>query len=128
MLRKLGYSLLIASGMFSSTSFAMHNYNLQAGPAYEYELPSNDPVVFSNVFMWQIKANCTILSEDEDNYISFRILKKSGSINATPLSSGDEMSLIVHPYDTFYIVALPGAKVELLNRGDKSIAARCSAG
>ena len=127
MLRTIGSALLLAGSIFSSPSFATINYNFQASPAYDYELPANEPVVFSNIFMWSISANCVILSEKEDNFISFKLLRKSGSINETPLSSGDEMSLIVHPNDTFYVTALPGAKVELINHGDKSIIARCSA-
>ncbi len=127
MLRTIGCALLLAGGMFSSQSFAIQNYTLQAGPAYDYELPSKDPVVFSNIFMWSIKASCSIMSEDDDNFISFKLLRKSGTINETPLASGDEMSLVVHPSDTFYITAISGAKVELINHGDKSIVARCSA-
>lgn len=127
MLKKIGYAFLLASSVVSSASFAMKNYSFQVGSGYEYSLPPNEPVVFSNVFMWQVKANCTIISDMENNPISFKVLKKSGSINETPLSPGDEMSVIAHPNDVFYIIAASGAKVELLNHSSTPIIARCAA-
>ena len=126
MLRKIGFSLLCGCGLFSTTAFSLTTHIFAQGMAIEYELPANDPQVFSNIFFWTLKATCTILSDTNENPISVKMLRKTGSVNDTQLTTGDSMGLVVQPGDKLNITAVSGAKVELVNRGSRTIKANCS--
>ena len=125
-MRKIGLGLLCGCSLVSSTAFSTTNHIFSQGMAVEYELPVNDPQVFSNIFFWTLKATCTILSENNENPISVKMLRKTGSVNDTLLTTGDSMGLVVQAGDKLNITAVSGAKVELVNLGQKSIKASCS--
>ena len=127
MKHKISVFLLSLGCLFSTSIFSATQHIFQMGPTIEYELPVSDPQVFSNIFMWTVKASCIIKSNEPNNTISFRILRKTGTINDINLTLGDTMTLIFHPQDTVYITALPGAKVELINQGSAAIIASCIA-
>ena len=127
-MRKIGISLLCAGSLFSTTALSVTNHTFSQGPTVEYELPPNDPQIFSNVFFWEIKASCTIISEVSDNSIFVTMLRKTGAINDQPLSAGDTLGLMFQPGDKLHITATPGAKVELINQGTKTIKAICATG
>ncbi len=126
MIRKIGYTLLCGCSLFTTNAFSTTNHLLSQGLVIEYELPVNDPQIFSNIFFWTLKATCTIISDTNENPISVKMLRKTGSINDTPLTTGDSMGLVVQPGDKLNITAVSGAKVELVNHGLKSIKASCS--
>lgn len=126
MIRKIGFTLLCASGLLTTNAFSVTYHNFTQGLAVEYELPANDPQVFSNIFFWKIKATCTIISDPPENPLSVKMLRKTGSVNQIPLSAGDSMGLVVQPGDKLNVTADSGAKVELLNLGPKTIRASCS--
>jgi hypothetical protein len=105
----------------------MENHIFTQGVGIEYELPVNDPQVFSNIFFWTLKATCIIVSDTAANPISVKMLRKTGSVNDTPLTTGDSLGLIVQPGDKINITAVSGAKVELVNHGNKTIKASCTA-
>ena len=127
MKRNIGVVLLGLGCLLATHAFSATQHTFQIGPAVDYELPINDPQVFSNVFMWTVKASCTIKSTEANNIVSFKVLRKTGSINNRNLSSGDVMTLTLQPREVVYITALPGAKVELLNQGSTTIVASCTA-
>lgn len=126
MIRKIGLALLCSCGLYNTSSFSMENHIFTQGVAIEYELPVNDPQVFSNIFFWTLKATCVIVSDTATNPISVKMLRKTGSVNDTQLTTGDSLGLVVQPGDKLNITAVSGAKVELLNRGNKTIKASCS--
>ena len=126
MKRTIGVLLLGLGCILATHAFSATQHPFQLGPTIDYELPVNEPQVFSNVFMWTVKASCTINSTEANNIISFRVLRKTGSVNNMNLSSGETVTLILHPKEVVYITALPGAKVELLNQGRTTILASCS--
>lgn len=126
MMRKLGISLLCASGLWATSAFSTTEHLFSQGLAIEYELPANDPQIFSNIFFWTIKANCTIISESAENLISVKMLRKTGSVNSQQLTSGDTLEITVQAGDKLSISADSGAKVELVNLGHKTIVASCS--
>ncbi len=128
MLRKMGVTLLCATGLFATNAFSTTEHLLTQGLSVEYELPPNDPQVFSNIFFWEVKALCVVISEVEDNTITIRMLRKTGSVNGLNLSTDDVTSLTAHPGDKMHITAASGAKVELTNIGTQSIKASCSTG
>lgn len=126
MIRKIVMSLLCASGLWASNAIATTEHVFSQGMAIEYELPVNDPQVFSNIFFWTIKANCMLTSEAPENIISVKMLKKSGTVNTRELVSGDSVELLVQTGETIFIAAESGAKVELNNLGTKKVMASCS--
>lgn len=126
MIRKIGFTLLCASGLLTTNVFATTYHTLRQGLAIEYELPANAPQVFSNIFFWRIIADCVIISENLGNPLSVTMLKKTGSINTTPLSTGDSIGLTVQQGQSFHVTAMPGAQVELVNLGNKLIKASCT--
>lgn len=126
MTRNIGAVLLGLGCLLATHAFSARQHTFQPGLAVDYELPINDPQVFSNVFMWTVKASCTIKSTEASNIVSFKVLRKTGSINNMNLSAGDAMTLTLQPREIIYITALPGAKVELLNEGATTIVASCT--
>ena len=125
-MRKISISLLCASCLLATNAFSTTEHLLTLGRAVEYELPVNDPQIFSNIFFWKIQATCTILSEVPGSPISAKMLRKTGSINDITLATGDSIALMVQTGDKLYISAESGAKVEMINLGEKKIIASCS--
>lgn len=128
MLRKIGVTLLCATGLFATNAFSTTEHLFTQGLAVEYELPPNDPQVFSNIFFWEVKAICIVISDVQDNTIRIKMLRKSGSVNGLNLTTDDVTSLTAHPGDKLHITAASGAKVELTNVGAQPIKASCSTG
>ena len=127
MIRKLGLFLLSTTSFFCTPLCATTQDVFRLGSGVEYVLLINDPQVITNPFLWTIKAVCTIISKEEtDNFLSFKVLRKSGSLNGTKLSLGDSMTIHLLQNEKMYINALPGAQVELLNIGDETITANCT--
>ena len=126
MLRKLGIIFLSLSGAFSTQAYAVSNQVFSQGLAVEYELQPNDPLILSKIFFWQISAVCTVTSDAEENPISIKMLRRTGSFNGVPLSAGDTTGLVLHPGDKLNIIAESGSKVELVNMGDVVVRASCA--
>lgn len=126
MIRKIGLPLFCVVGLFSSNIFATSSQVFSLGSGIDYVLPVNEPQLISNPFLWTIKAVCTIKSDDNDNFLSFKVTRKTGSLNGAKLSSGDSMKVSLHANEKIYITAVSGAEVELINVGAKVIKAECS--
>ena len=126
MMRKIGYTLLWASSLLTPTVFATTNHNFTQGLSIEYDFPVNEPQVFSNIFFWTIKASCVLTSETPENFLSVKMLHKSGSVNNMRMISGDTMTITIPTGERIDISADSGAKVELVNIGNKNIKANCS--
>ncbi len=125
MMRKIGL-FLIGSVLFSTNAFATTNHVFAPGLAIEYELPTNDPQVFSNVLFWTIKATCTIVSDSPESHISIKMIRKTGSVNDLPLNAEQPVELIVKQGDKLNITANSGAQVELINHSEQTIKASCA--
>lgn len=127
MIRKLGLSLLGITCLFSVQGEAAVPQAFRSGPAVEYVLNVNEPQVLANQFLWTIRAVCKIKCDvDDGNLISFKVLRKSGSLNGESLTVGDSVDVVVHNSDKIYISAVSGAQVELVNVGTETIKAECS--
>lgn len=102
----------------------------QYGP-YEYILPVNEPQIIANISMWTVRADCIIISEEEEeaviNIINVKALYKKGAVNDIKLTRGDKMLVTVEPGEIMRLTAESGARVELTNQGEKDITARCYA-
>ena len=126
MLRKLGLSFLCALSLMANGAFAATTHVFRIGSGVDYVLPVNEPQLISNPFLWTIKAVCTIKSDDNDNFLSFKVTRKTGTLNGTKFSAGDSMKLSLHANEKIVITAVPGAEVELINVGTKLIRTECS--
>lgn len=126
MIKKIGLSCLSLASIIANHAFALTPDVFRAGPAVEYVLPINEPQVIANQFIWPIKAVCTMSSDNDNNLFSFKVLRKSGSFNGTPLTAGDTVNIVIHNHDKVNIFAVSGAQVELVNRGEKTMYASCS--
>ena len=98
----------------------------QYGP-YDYTLLINEPQVMPNISMWTISAECTIVSDVDDNIIAIKALYKKGSVNDIKLKRGDTMVLSVDAGEVIHLKAESGARVELTNEGSEDVSARCYA-
>lgn len=127
MLRKIGLTVLCATGLFSTNAFSAieHSFS-QSVTSYEFVLPSNEPQIFTNTFFWSVEAICTIISDASENPFSFTVLRKSGTLNGVQLSKGDAMELIVHSGEQLHISAASGGRIELINRGETTFKASCT--
>jgi hypothetical protein len=128
MLRKIGFAMLCATGLFSSTVFSATEHAFRLTGGYEFALPPNEPQLFTNYFFWTIDAKCTVVSEKAETTISFTVLRKSGKLNGISLYTGDAMALVVQPGDVLNISAASGGQIELTNLGDEEIKANCVSG
>ncbi len=126
MLRKIGIALLFVGGLLTTNAFSTTNYIFTQGMAVEFEFPVNDPQIFSNIFFWTLKASCAILGQIPETAVSVKMLRKTGSVNGTDLTAGDEIGILLHTGDMLNITAESGAKVELVNRGTQTIKASCT--
>lgn len=98
----------------------------QYGP-YEYILPVNEPLTIPNLTMWPISAECTIISDVQENLIAVKALYKTGSVNDIQLQRGDVLMVSVDAGDVLHLQAESGARVELTNEGNEEVKARCYA-
>ena len=126
-MRKISLLCVIIMSILTTHAFSSNHQIVQQGLTMEYELPPTEPLVFSNIFFWEIKAVCTVISEVPNNTLAVKMLRKTGSVNSQELTSGDLISLTVQPGDKLYIVASSGSQVELTNMGNDTIRASCSA-
>ncbi len=141
MMKKIGLTLLCASSLLTTNAFSTNYSTFAQGRGIEYEIPVNNSLVITNILFWQVKAVCVITSENmcQPMNVSFKsdsnhlgnpltvtMLRKSGSVNDKPLSTGESIDLNVQAGDVFYVTADSGAKVELFNLGQQPIKASCS--
>lgn len=127
MSKAIKFTSILVGLLLNMSAFSMSEHILQTGVPMEIVLASNDPKVFPNVFMWTVKGHCTVISDEQDNYLSFKALRKTGSVNGIQLTEGNSLSLIVHPNETISVTADPNAKVEIVNTGLNTVKAICSA-
>ena len=122
MKKRLKTAFLCLSTLLAAPVLASNQY----GP-YEYMLSVNEPQIIPNISMWTVRAECTIISESQDNVIAIKALYKKGAVNDIKLSRGDKMVISVEPGEVIYLKAESGARVELTNEGSEDIIARCYA-
>lgn len=125
MIQNMMRSICLIAGIATTSVYATNTHILQLGSGIEYILPVNQPQLLANPFIWTAKAVCTILSDNNNNKLSVKVTRKTGTLNGTKLSVGDSMTLILHANEKIYITAVSGAEVELLNIGEKAIRAEC---
>ncbi|MDF1828260.1 MAG: hypothetical protein P1U39_08290 [Legionellaceae bacterium] len=123
MKKTLKTALLCLTTLLAAPTFATSG---QYGP-YDYILPVNEPLMIPNLSMWSVSAECTILSDVQDNLIAVKALYKKGSVNDVKLKRGDILKVSVDAGEVLRLEAESGARVELTNEGSEEITARCYA-
>jgi hypothetical protein len=128
MFKKLTNCFIFLAFLFVSNTYAQNVTLMKAGEGSEYSLEPNSPLDLANDYLWSIKAVCTILNKDDDNFLAFKIKRKYGSLNGANLYEGDSMTLRLHSKEVLTITAASGARMELLNVGNKTIVTKCTYG
>ncbi|MDF1683168.1 MAG: hypothetical protein P1U36_00780 [Legionellaceae bacterium] len=123
MRKTLKASFLCLTTLFTAPTLAFADTG-QYGP-YDYVLLSNEPQLFTNISLWPVNAECTILSDVEDNLIAVKALYKKGAVNDVKLQRGDSMVISVDSGEVLHLKAEASARVELTNEGDEEVTARC---
>ena len=127
MIKQLKTAFFCITTLLATPLLASTLYTFQTSPAVDYELPSNEPQVFSNVFRWAIHAECVAIQDSDETTILFKMLRKKGVLNDISLSRGESIRINVQRDEKFTIVAEPGATVQMTNEGDELLIARCTA-
>ena len=117
--------LCLVTTCLANYSFATSEHPFVQGYVAEYVLHPNNPEIFTNIFLWTVKASCKISITEESNPLQISVLNKTGTVNSVPLISGDTMLVTVHNNEKVYITADSGAKVKLENKGIADIRIAC---
>ena len=81
-----------------STTICAHDlpqidrHTLQLGTAIDYELPSKQPQILSNVFKWTVTADCKLIETEQAHELTFKVLRKKISFNEIILSRGEKIT------------------------------------
>ncbi|MGC1182342.1 hypothetical protein [Legionella sp.] len=127
MLRKISFGLFCIAASLSTSSYSLEKSAMQLqNITIEYDLPSNQPQIFTNYLFWPIEANCKMSTEDEDITLFLVVLAKKGKINDIPLLAGETFQVTIHPNENLKINADSGARVEITNLGQHTVKASCS--
>lgn len=126
MLRKIGFTLLCAASILSTSAYSMTNNALMPGVTLEYELKPNEPQMFINYWWGPIEAVCKITTQDDSDELVAEALVKKGKINGISLSQGQSAHVSVHPNETLRLSADSGAQVKITNLGQHSVKASCT--
>lgn len=102
-------------------------FGYSASAPFKMELLPNTPLMITNILRWSINAECSLVDQEAPADVTFKLLRKTGSLNEITLSRGESLSMTVKPEDVFAIVAEPGATVEITNESEEKIVVNCSA-
>lgn len=91
-----------------------------------YEFPPNKPTAVDNPVFWELSVKCKMNTPDAENLLIGKMKKKSGKINGVKLKEGQETSVVIKNNDTLHIVSDGSARVEITNKGNSTVKARCS--
>ncbi len=90
-----------------------------------YHFPPNQPVTIQNPLYWELDTHCSISSDENDNTLVGRMVRKKGKINGTPLEEGHDITVTVHPDDDLHLEADYKAIVQITNYGQSTVSAKC---
>ena len=121
---KAVFCLLVS--FFCSSSFSTTIHNFATGVAMTAELPPNDPQIFYNFLLWKVKGTCEVVSESEENPLSFHMITNKGTLNGVEFSPGESLYLVAQPGQRFELAAEPRARVEVVNLGTQTMQLKCS--
>ena len=116
-----------------STTICAHDlpqidrHTLQLGTAIDYELPSKQPQILSNVFKWTVTADCKLIETEQAHELTFKVLRKKISFNEIILSRGEKITAFFKPLENVHMSVEPGATLEITNQDDESLKIRCVA-
>ncbi len=127
MLKKTVMAICCTAAFYLASSHATTPFIMQMGSGYNFELPAKTSQIFSNPFVWEATATCTMLENKDTNDfpVFFKVTRKKGVFNGVKMSSGDTAQLLLHAKDKMKVTAAPGAEMELINIGEYTIRAEC---
>lgn len=118
--------LCLLVSVFCTSAFSSTTHSFATGVAMEADLLPNEPEVFYNFLLWKVKGTCEVVSETDENPISFHMITNKGTLNGVEFSPGESLFLVAQPGQRFELVAEPRARVEVLNLGQQTIKIKCS--
>ncbi|RAP38522.1 MULTISPECIES: hypothetical protein [Legionella] len=122
MFQKIG--MFCVGALLGAQAFAA-NYPLAPFTTIEYDLVPNKPEVLTNFTLFTIKAECELQTAEPAAILRVFMKKRSGTINDMPISEGDETALLVENGKTLRLTAVSAAVVELENKGNEIVHAKC---
>lgn len=125
-MRKIIFGFLGALSVFSCSTFATNTHLLTSGASIDLEFPPHEPQLFQNFLFWTVTTNCVIESENLDNHIHIKIVKKSVTVNNKALKQGDTFSEVIRSSGQLSFIVESGAEVEFTNQDDLPFKATCS--
>lgn len=113
----LSITALTCLAVFMSSNAHAQHMNVNLAP--------NASKIITNHAPWTLNATCTIQSKTQNKMV-VSVLDHNGSVNGRNLSTGQAMSVVVHPHDSIAVSAEAGTRVTLQNMGTDPIQASCS--
>ncbi|MDF1758616.1 MAG: hypothetical protein P1U74_10020 [Legionellaceae bacterium] len=114
--------------LFTNNALAVNPQDVSLGAGITYSLKASESVLISNPYLWTVSAVCVIKNKDDDNFLTITVTRKQGTLNDQVLKKGDSMTIRLNSKEKMNITANPGAEVELLNIGKKTIVTECTYG
>ena len=104
--------------------FMFSVFAIQASASFSYDLllKPNHTETIKNYAPWTVSGTCKL--ESSDDLISLDVsIKGDGSINGSPVTSGDKINIKAHNNEEFRLTASAGAKLEItkVNAPNQSI-------
>lgn len=116
--------------LFTVSLFCMNAYSttyvFNSGAMMEAELPPNEPQIFLNFLLWKVRGVCEVISDVQQNPLSFTMLTNKGTLNGVDFSEGSSLYFVAEAGQQFQLAAEPRAKVEIINHGLTTIKMKCS--
>lgn len=124
---KMNTALGLLLSVFCTVSFSATTiHSFASGVSMEAELLPNEPQFFYNFLLWKVKGTCTVLSDVQENPLSFQMITNKGTLNGVEFSPGESLFLVATPGQRFELAADPRAKVEVVNHGTQTMKLQCS--
>jgi hypothetical protein len=91
------------------------------------KLSPNESKSITNSTLWTVKAICNVQSKNANSKIRVSVLENKGEVNGKQLAMGQATSVILKHQDRISVSAEPGTVVMIVNTGNDSVEAVCTA-
>ena len=91
------------------------------------KLSPNESKSITNSTLWTVKATCNVQSKKANSKIRVSVLENKGEVNGKHLAIGQATSVTLKPQDQISVSAEPGTIVTIVNTGNDSVEAVCTA-
>ena len=111
-----------------SVFVAIAAMSMQAHPqSMSVNLAPQQSKMLANSSPLTINATCTIQTKHDAQKIQVHVHKNNSHVNGLMIHDGEQKTLKINNHDSISVSAEPGAEVTIVNQGEDSIQAVCSA-